>query len=277
MKVSTIVTTYNWPEALSLVLAGLARQSVLPDEVIVADDGSGERTRRTLLDTARSFPTSLRHYWQDDTGFRAARARNGAIAAARGDYILFLDGDMVPHRHFVADHLRNARTGTFVQGSRALTSTVLAERMLQHKAIDLNPLSPQLMRRRNAVRSRFLSRLASTISTRLLRGIKTCNQGWFRSDLIRLNGFDERMIGWGREDAELAWRAWHAGIVPRHVRFEALAWHLYHPERHVNGESKNHGYLRETQRNGNTWADWGLDWHLARGRTLPDLRLLEME
>src|SRR5687767_10189138 len=107
MKVSTIVTTYNWPEALSLVLAGLARQSVLPDEVIVADDGSGERTRRTLLDAARSFPTSLRHYWQDDTGFRAARARNGAIAAARGDYILFLDGDMVPHRHFVADHLRN--------------------------------------------------------------------------------------------------------------------------------------------------------------------------
>lgn len=277
MKVSTIVTTYDWPEALSLVLAGLARQSVLPDEVIVADDGSGERTRRTLREIARIFPTSLRHYWQEDAGFRAARARNGAIAAARGEYILLLDGDMIPHRHFVADHLRNATAGTFAQGSRALTSTVLAERMLLHKAIDLSPFSPHLKRRRNAVRSRILSGLASTISTRRLRGIKTCNQGWFRSDLIRLNGFDERMIGWGREDAELAWRAWHAGIVPRHIRFAALAWHLYHPERHVNGGSKNDGYLGETQRNSNTWADWGLDWHLARGRTLPDLRLLEME
>lgn len=275
MNVSVIVTTYNWPRALALVLKALARQSRLPDEVIIADDGSREDTRILLVDTARGYPVPLRHHWQEDIGFRAARSRNRAIAAARGDYVLLLDGDMVPHSDFVADHVRFARAGSFVQGSRVLTTPALSERMLAEGIIDLDVFTPQLERRRNALRWPALASLnLLRAGRRPPRAIKTCNQGWFRADLLALNGFDERMEGWGREDSELAWRAWHAGIVPRHLRFAALAWHLYHQERHVEGESPNDRYLRETRETRRQRAERGIDQHLDEfvARPLPDLR-----
>lgn len=275
MHASVIVTTYNWPDALALVLKALARQSHPPFEVIVADDGSREDTRRLLERLAREYPLPLRHHWQEDSGFRAARSRNRAIAAARGDYVLLLDGDMVAHRDFVADHLRYARPGSFVQGSRVLTSPALSQRMLDAGTIDLGVFTPRLQRRRNALRWPMLASLnLRRAGHKPPRAIKTCNQGWHRSDLIALNGFDERMQGWGREDDELAWRAWHAGIAARHLRFAALAWHLYHQERHVDGESANDRYLQETRESRRTRADEGLDRHLAEfaASPLPDLR-----
>ena len=275
MKISTIVTTYNWPQALALVLKALARQSRLPDEVIIADDGSRDDTRAMLIDIARGFPVPLRHSWQEDIGFRAARSRNRAIAAARGEYVLMLDGDMVAHREFVADHLRYAEAGHFVQGSRVLTTPALSERMLTQGTIDLGVFTPDLERRRNALRSPALAKLNLLRAGRKApRAIKTCNQGWFRDDLLRVNGFDERMEGWGREDSELAWRAWHAGIAPRHLRFAALAWHLYHHERHLAGESRNDRYLQETIASRKLRAERGIDQHLDELATqpLPDLR-----
>lgn len=276
MKVSVVVTTYNWPQALRLVLQGLARQTRLPDEVIVADDGSGPQTRLLLEGIAGDFPVPLRHHWQEDLGFRAARSRNRAIAAAGGDYVLMLDGDMVVHRDFVADHVRYARAGSFVQGSRALTTPALSQRMLRDGTIEPGVFAPQLERRRNALRCPPLASLnLIRCGRRPPRAIKTCNQGWFRADLLQLNGFDERMQGWGREDSELAWRAWHSDIAPRHLRFAALAWHLYHPERHQDGASANDRYLRETRVSKASRAERGIDQHLREfeASPLPDLRV----
>ena len=96
-RTTVVITTYNWPQALRCALAALARQKVLPDEVIVADDGSDDATRTLLQTIARDFPVPLRHSWVEDRGFRVALARNRAIAACSGDYVLLLDGDMVAH------------------------------------------------------------------------------------------------------------------------------------------------------------------------------------
>ena len=48
MNCSLIICTYNWPEALSFVLASVTTQTELPNEIIVADDGSGELTSRKI-------------------------------------------------------------------------------------------------------------------------------------------------------------------------------------------------------------------------------------
>jgi glycosyltransferase involved in cell wall biosynthesis len=130
MRISVAVITYNWPQALALVLRALAAQSELPFEVIVTDDGSRDDTRALLQQLAHDYPTRLVHLWQPDDGARMSRARNRAIAAARGDYVVLLDGDMVAERHFIADHRAFARAGCFVQGSRVLTDAALTERML---------------------------------------------------------------------------------------------------------------------------------------------------
>lgn len=276
-RVSLIATTYNWPRALELVLASVARQSRLPDEVIVADDGSGEETRQLIQRVAADFPVPLRHSWQEDTGFRAARSRNRAIAAATGDYVLLIDGDMVLHRHFVADHLAAAKRGRFVQGVRVLTRREGGERMLATGTLDLGFFDKGMRRRRHTLRLPALSRFIQRASEgRSPRGIKTCNQGWWHEDLLALNGFDERMEGWGREDDELAARAFHAGLRRRSLRFAGLAVHLYHPERHQDGESPNDRLLAETRARRLTRCERGVDQHLAEfaARPLPDLRRL---
>lgn len=275
VSISLVVTTYNWKEALQRVLESAARQTRLPDEVIVADDGSGPDTAALLATLAGAYPVPLRHAWQPDVGFRVGRARNLAIAAAAGDYVLLLDGDMLLDRHFVADHARAARPGCFVQGSRVLTGPRFRERMLAGVTRQPTPLDRDITRRRNALRSRLLS--AAWLATNRCqepRTIKTCNQGWWRADLVRLNGFDQRIEGWGREDVELAWRAHNAGIACRQLRFAGLAYHLHHQERHDQGASRNDHYVAETRARGTVRCAHGLDSHsgLAGGVALADLR-----
>ena len=114
MNTSLVVTTYNWPEALELCLLSVLRQSVRPDEVIVADDGSGEPTRARLEELQTTYPLPLRHVWHPDEGFQLSRIRNRALAVARGDYILQVDGDVMLHKHFIQDHL-NFRKRNFGQ------------------------------------------------------------------------------------------------------------------------------------------------------------------
>jgi glycosyltransferase involved in cell wall biosynthesis len=268
-SVSLIVTTYNWPQALELVLASVRGQTRLPDEVIVADDGSGTETAALVHEAAVACPCPLRHSWQEDLGFRAARSRNLAIAAARGDYVLLVDGDMVLHPRFVADHLAAARRGAFVQGSRVLLQPGFSARMLAREALRPGFFSGGVRRRRHTLRIPPLSRLYARLARPAPRAVKSCNQGWWRDDLVRLNGFDERMQGWGREDEELAMRAWHAGIACRQVRLAALAFHLHHQERHEGGASPNDALLASTIAERRTRCELGLSAHLPGAAARP--------
>ncbi|HEX5307262.1 MAG TPA: glycosyltransferase [Dyella sp.] len=262
MRISVAVITYNWPQALALVLRALAVQSELPFEVIVTDDGSRDDTRALLHEIARDYPVRLVHLWQPDDGARMSRARNRAIAAAQGDYVILLDGDMVAERHFIADHRAFARPGCFVQGSRVLTNEALAADMLHRQRTGLGFFERGIERRRHTLRIPWLARLYARAGQRQ-RGIKSCNMGFWRDDLIRLNGFNETMTGWGREDTELVTRAFHAGLLRRDVRFSALAFHLWHRTRNNLVDNPNDRVLASTRASGATRCADGLDRHLA--------------
>ena len=275
MRVSVAVITYNWPQALELVLRALAAQTVLPYEVIVSDDGSQPGTRDLLLRMARDYPTRLVHLWQPDEGARMSRARNRAIAAAQGNYLVLLDGDMVVERHFIADHRSFARKGCFVQGSRVLSSAQLTAGMLDGTQSSAMPgfLARGIERRRHTLRMPALA-YWSTRPGRRRSGIKSCNMAFWRDDLLRANGFNEAMVGWGREDSELALRAFHAGLLRRDVRFSALALHLYHPTRkHDMPDNPNDCILRDTKDRQLVRCERGLNQHLASfSQPPPDLR-----
>lgn len=273
MRLSVVVVTYEWPEALDLVLHGLARQRIRPDEVIVTDDGSGPATRAVIERHARDFPTNLVHVWQEDGGARMSRARNRGIAAARGEYIVFLDGDMVAGRDFIADHVEFARPGCFVQGSRVLTSRAATHDLLARRALDLGFFASGIERRRHTLRNGVLRRVYGRPHRRE-GGIKSCNWGFWREDLVRINGFNEAMTGWGREDNELALRAFRTGLARRDLRFGGLALHLWHPTRKNVVDNPNDGVLAQTRVSGGTRCTVGLERHFAEFELPPrDLRL----
>jgi len=275
MRISVAVITYNWPQALARVLQALARQTVLPHEVIVTDDGSRDDTRQLLERIARDYPVRLVHLWQPDDGARMSRARNRAIAAAQGDYIILLDGDMVAERHFIADHRAFAQAECFVQGSRVLTDEALTRRMLAGELIEPGFFERGIERRRHTLRLPLLARLYARPG-RKQRGIKSCNMGFWRDDLLRLNGFNEAMTGWGREDTELAIRAFHAGLLRRDVRFSALATHLYHPTRKRIVDNPNDRVVEDTRARGLVRCELGVEAHLREFTAPPaDLRAVE--
>jgi glycosyltransferase involved in cell wall biosynthesis len=262
VQTSLIISTYNWPQALDLVLMSVARQRRPPDEIIVADDGSGDETARLVASWSSRLNAPLVHLWQENQGYRLARSRNRAIAAARGEYIILVDGDMVLDEHFIVDHEHARERGCFVQGVRIPTDPHGAARMLRRGLTAVGPLSPGLRRRHKAVRSLWLARHFSRSWVTMSR-VKSCNQGYWRSDLIAVNGFEERMIGWGPEDKECAARLLHSGIRGKELRFAALAAHLHHASRAPAGVNPNDALFAATVASRRTRCEFGLDQHLA--------------
>ena len=262
MRVSLIVTTYNWPQALGLTLASVTRQSLVPHEVIVADDGSGPETAQTVQRCRAQLRCPVKHVWQEDDGFRLARSRNRALAVSEGDYIVLVDGDMILHRRFIEDHAACARPDCFIQGARPQLSESVTQRLLSTGVPDVNVLSPGLERRSYALRSPLLSRFASKIRP-TLAGIQGCNQSYWRRHAIQVNGYDERFTGWGPEDREFAARLLHIGVMRNYVRHRAVAYHLYHRSRAPTGNNPFDRLLEETLRTRATRCVQGLDAHLA--------------
>jgi glycosyltransferase involved in cell wall biosynthesis len=262
MRVSVIAITHERPDALALLHQGLARQSLPADEVIVAEDGASAATRACILRAGPSFPSRLVHLTQAHEGPRMSRARNLGLAAATGDYVVLLDGDQVPSRHFVADHAAFARPGCFAQGSRALAGPRATARLLERGGLDLPLLTPNLDRRRHLLRIPRLWWLFSR-PNQSPRSLKSCNLAFWRQDLVRLNGFEERMWGWGLEDLELCARAYHLGLWRRNLRLGAGVIHLWHgPPGRLRDDNPNWPVYRDTLATKRIRAVVGLDGHL---------------
>lgn len=261
MDVSLVVTTYNWPRALDLTLASVQDQSRLPDEVVVADDGSGPETALVVQKWARQLGCPVKHVWQEDGGYRLARSRNGAIAAASGEYLVLIDGDMVLHPRFIEDHLRCAQPDCFIQGARLRLSQATTERLLRNGYTRPTILSPGMEPRLYALRNALLSRLASKTRT-TLNGIQGCNQSFWRKHVLQVNGYDERFIAWGPEDREFAARLLHIGLQRQYVRHRAIAFHLHHRSRAPESYNPFDRLLGETLLTRAVWCKHGIDAHL---------------
>lgn len=279
-----LVTTYNWPQALQAVLSSVRRQTTLPDEVVIADDGSRADTRELLLREAGDFPAALRHVWQEDRGFRAASSRNRALAASRGDYIVMIDGDMVLHPDFVADHLALAQPGSFLQGGRIQATEAWTQRLLAgapprfHPFVDADFTAQHGDERRHALRNMAWARKKAA-SRNAGSTVMSCNLSAWHDDLVAANGFDERMEGYGSEDLELDLRLRNAGLRRRRLKFAGLAIHLMHGTRApANPEDltmPNNRILRETADSHASRCELGMDRYAAEYATPPpDLRTL---
>jgi glycosyltransferase involved in cell wall biosynthesis len=231
MNSSLIITTYNWPEALSLVLSSLNEQTVLPDEVIIADDGSEDSTKIVIDNFKNSSSIPIIHSWQKDKGFRLSKSRNKAIAKAKSEYIIMIDGDMVMHKDFIKDHKRFAKKNTYLQGGRVLLQKDFSLKLLNKKQFNKPRLfSSDFKNKINSLRLPFLSFIISLRSSVSLNRVRGCNFSIHREDIIRVNGFNEDFVSWGKEDSEFVSRLFHHGILRKDMKFSGLQYHLFHKE-----------------------------------------------
>jgi len=268
--ISVIVTTYNWPSALSLVLASLAAQTDKHFEVIVADDGSREETRERINYIAQDYPVPLIHHWQSDHGFRAAKARNCAIAKASGKYIIFIDGDCLVKPNFISRHRALAESTWFVAGHRVLLSQTFTENLLQSQAkIYLWGISQWCVAALKGHCNRWLPFLTlplgflRKLSPRKWQGVKTCNLAVWKTDLETVNGFDEAYEGWGYEDSDLVIRLLRIGVCRLGGRFSLPVIHCWHREQDRSQEADNLAKLKAICEATHTRAVLGLDKYVT--------------
>ncbi len=245
-RVSVVVTTYNRPDALALVLDSLARQTLDSFDVVVADDGSRADTR-ALIDSRRAtFPAPLIHAWQDDDGFRAARARNLALTHARGAYVVFLDGDCVVLPTFLENHLRFAETGWFTVGRRCFLRRWASEQILR-RALPIETWPRAVLFALAAFggsnRPFQLLPIPQSASRRKNRPTEwdkaqTCNLGVWRSDIDRVGGFEEGYGAYGLEDTDFVIRLIRAGV--RRITLEHVdpVLHLWHARKKTGEDNR---------------------------------------
>jgi len=230
-KAAIIVSTYNWPAALRLVLHSALAQTEPEFELIIADDGSKPETAEMVADTLGPTDAAWCHVRQEDSGFRQSRVRNLGVGHSTASLLIFIDHDTPLHPDFVADHVRLSGEGHFVQGKRCFLPADSSERLLRDGLQSgwwPSPWSPGLENRKNALHWPALGRLLAT-PKRFESSIRGCNLAVRREDFLRVDGFDELYDGvWGREDSDLAHRLFHSGVRCRNAWFAALQAHLHH-------------------------------------------------
>lgn len=247
INTSLIISTYNWPEALKLCLLSVAKQTILPTEIIIADDGSTEKTKHLITTFQQDLQMPIIHVWQPDEGFQLARIRNKAIAASQYEYIIQIDGDLILHPKFIADHISFSKPGSFVSGSRVILDKTYSEKLLNTGATHIDIFDNGVKNKSNGLRINFLRNvLAKKYKQKDIMYLRGCNMAFWREDLFQINGYNENFTGWGREDNEIAVRLINNDIEKRIIKFGGIVYHIYHEEKPRNILETNDFLLQKT-------------------------------
>ncbi len=268
MKISVIISTYNSPEWLEKVLWGYECQSERAFEIVIADDGSGEPTRQRIERFSKSPAFSLRHVRHEDDGFRKWKIVNEAIIAATGDYLIFTDGDCIPHPDLIRVHRQNAEAGKFLSGGycklpMTTSKSINRDDIFPGKIFDITWLS----KNGYGFTPKWLKVIApgqswSSLLNALTPAAKTFNgnnSSCFKADALKVGGFDERIL-YGGGDREFGYRLEHAGIAPKIIRYSTICLHLDHPRGYKSAEvrEKNLALIEETKRSKSVFTPYGI-------------------
>lgn len=271
MKSELIITTYNSPDHLDLVLRAIAKQNTRPNQIAIADDGSGPETK-SVIDT-HSDALPIRHVWHPDTGFAKNEILNKTIASSACEHLIFIDGDCLAAPNFVARHRALAGAGYFATGS-VIRLTSAATHNIGADTVDSKAVFGKAFLKPNGalgtVSNRLKASLYAPFIAQTLDRISPVSITWsggnastLRSHLLDVNGFDETMR-YGGEDKELGARLINAGIKGRFLRYSAPLLHLDHPRSYVDPDivAANRAKILEARRSKSTWAEQGVSAHL---------------
>ena len=267
LKISVVVSTYNAEEWLEKVLIGYSNQTYKDFELIVADDGSKSSTKELIDSYAKDYPVPVRHLWHEDLGYRRQEILNVAIMDASHEYIIMTDGDCIPRADFVEVHAQQAEKGKFLSGgycklpmktSKAITKDdILSQNCFDVKwlnKIEKLDFSNTLKLGSNGIIAKFLDLISPTTPS-----FNNCNSSGFRSDMIAINGYDERMK-YGGPDREFGERLENFGVKGKQIRHKAIVLHLDHARGYKTPESlaANLAIRKEVRNKKIKWTPFGI-------------------
>ncbi|MEM8570664.1 MAG: glycosyltransferase [Pseudomonadota bacterium] len=271
MQTEIIIATYNSPRALTLTLTSILNQRVAPNQVCIADDGSGSETSALIERYQRDHPgLNLRHVWHEDRGFEKWKIVNKAIATSEAEFLIFLDGDVMIHPGFVARHLELARPGRFSTGSLIRlgpeTTAIVTEDMIKSGFVfDIDWLRAHgvIDRLGTWLKTMPLPKRVMALMDRVTpvqRALCGANASLFRQDALKVNGFDES-IKYGGGDKEFGIRLTNAGIPGQHLRYTAPLVHLDHPRSYRNPEEvqRHRTLIERAKSEKRTWTPQGIE------------------
>jgi glycosyltransferase involved in cell wall biosynthesis len=268
MRVSVIISTYNQPSWLEKVLWGYENQTHQDFEVVIADDGSGEATRNVIDRFKKRSALNIKHIWHEDVGYRKCQILNKAIQHSACRYLIFTDGDCIPRRDFIEQHVANAEPGFFLSGGAlrlplGLSRLISEDDILSGSAFNLNWLRSQ------GLPGKFLKNLKLVETSRIARILNSITpakatwnggnaSGW-KKDIIDINGFDERME-YGGQDREFGERLFNKGLRSKQIRYSAACIHLDHGRSYkTDSLVKNNKLLRMyTRLYKSVWTAYGI-------------------
>lgn len=260
---SLLISTYNWPEALECCLNSILDQTILPNEIIIADDGSKKETKDLIALWKKKSNLSVKHVWHPDEGFRLSEIRNRAIVSANSPYIIQIDGDIIMTPKFIEDHLLSAAYGTFLCGSRVTLTEETTNKLLSGKQKRPSLFQIPLGFLFNNIRIPIISAFfAVNFRVNQIDRLRGCNMSFWKDDLLKVNGYNEDIKGWGPEDKELAVRLINSGVEKRSLKFLAIQYHLFHKETSKNSVEFNRQLLKKASFEKNKWAKNGISKHI---------------
>jgi len=262
MKTSLIISTYNWPEALELVLKSVLKQVLLPSEIIIADDGSDIVTKKLIEKFKELFAIPLIHVWHEDSGFQKAIILNKAIAKSSGNYIIQIDGDCILHDKFIKDHVVKSEKGVYLHGARVNIKQKYLFELFENQQVNFNFGSKGIKKRTRALYSKTLSDKYKKKS-QFSKKYRGCNTSFFKKDFIAVNGYNEEFKGWGREDSELALRFHNLGLFSKRLRYNGIVYHIWHKELSKDNLKVNDSIEVDTIKNNRNWTVNGVGKYLT--------------
>jgi glycosyltransferase involved in cell wall biosynthesis len=257
--ISLVVSTFNQPAALAMAFAGVCLQTRPPMEILISDDGSDEPTRELVEKFANGSPVPTKHIWHPHDGFRKTAILNQTLATATGDYLIFTDGDCVPHPQFIADHAALAERGFWVQGRRCF----VREEFVSEFEAGKTPVWRWMLTGKITGAAKGVRWPVPIIRRdQKQRGTIGCNMGFWRDDLVAVNGFDEDYSGWGvGEDSDIGTRLYNLGRRRKFVYGRAITFHLNHPQLPRDHHAASLARLAETIATKKIRCGRGLDQH----------------
>lgn len=267
VEASVIITFYNKIDILRMVLSGFERQSLKNFEIIIADDGSASPIVHELQQIIKESPLNLKHVWHPDKGWQKNIILNKAIVAASSDYLIFTDGDCIPHRHFVKEHLLSKEKNYTLTGRRVLLSKKVSEFLTVSRVKQgflENILLPWMALERIFGEGQFVEN-AFYIKWKWLRkrinkkdrGLLGSNFSLHKVDLLAVNGFDERYLSpYVGEDTDLEFRLRLNGCKFRHLKHLAVQYHYFHPRLEFN--DSNYHILNDNKQRITGYTPYGI-------------------